>query len=970
MASLNTTALGRLKPVPRFRELASLIPEGLGRDCYVSVKNTVDHLGRAVQLGQHRQFIDAFSSTLGVETLLAVTSVSIDNEEVCSAFSVYFTTLEQAYYWPREKDVLTPSMLMEHKLVIQTLHHPELREMLFGTSDFRRGDVALAALKMAKTMVEEARLARRDGKKLENVKQDRVNLLYRTCTEDWACQGDYNDTDSHKEFGRLHEVIRTNGTQRSVQEIFEAASGLRWLQEMPILLSTLPTSSDLLCDAFLDIQLAIALGREELYSMMIDETIWGRTFAKFSKGVDVCTIGAGGADCPMFRMLDALCGRADGTGQAALLDELDFRSRFFPRDFRALINVVASSPSIRQYVSSGKTSYVLAQSFKALQQQLFDIYEMHRKKAMRIALSLRAGQAATSSGTEKAASPEWHIANMLGSAMKVRFGDDPEALKIDAYTWSTPLLYGTDGRIEAARVRLVFSTPLALSPGDTISVSVQIKPGQWHTRTYSITQTDAQWGHSQGVCSITSSVEICVRRRGLVSTYLCNQQSGFPTRVAVKSAPHFRIRGNLSHDDETIFVAQGGAVGVFLPWLYQQKCLIGKYRLVVATRNCNMLAYASRLHRLASQFGSQLHIVIGLSNANKGDIKTLSFGRIEAYCGRVTEYLKSCPLSKNATTYVCGSSAFGLDVADRIAARRKDEVQNDLGPRLAPVLTSSLPSTRLHVAAGSHAAQKSCCKLKVISRAELALHNSPGDLWIALGDRVYDISAVPSFHPGGEKVLTYRAGRQARDVFDSVHEGSFEVDSLLQQMVVGALAPGGKPGDRDWEQRLDKVVEIQNDLTNNTRFEQKPTGKKQQLSRAPPAYVVRASLDDFAKAWGALVSGVSGDGDGDGDEDMVALLQAARESANSYFDEIQSRAYRDAFEDEERCALVLRDVFEAVEVAVSKIHAAIDDVKKYMYECFTKGQEPAVDTCLREGTTRIVAAFEQIPLGSGGLVGC
>ncbi|KAI1772545.1 cytochrome b5-like Heme/Steroid binding domain-containing protein [Hypoxylon cercidicola] len=957
MASPDNSALGRLKPAPRFGELVSLIPEGLGRDCYASVKHTVDHLSRAVQLGQHRQFIDAFNSTLGIDTLLAVASVSIGNEEVCSAFSVYFTTLEQAYYWPRDQDVQTPSLLMEHKLVIQTLHHPELREMLLCTLDFQGGDVALAALKMAKTMVEEARMARRDGRKLDTIKQDRVNLLYRTCTEDWACQGDYNDTNSHKEFGRLHEVIRTNGTQRSVQETFEAASGLRWLQEMPVLLSTLPTSSDLLCDAFLDLQLAIALGREELYSMMIDETVWGRTFAKFSKGVDVCTIGAGGADCPMFRMLDALCGRADETGQAALLDELDFRSRFFPQDFRALIHAVASSPSIRQYVSSGKTSYVLAQAFKALQQQLFDIYEMHRKKAMRIALALRAGQASTSSGTEKAASPEWHIANMLGVAMKVRFGDDPEALKIDAYTWSTPLIYDTDGRTEAARVRLVFSTPLAISPGDTISVSVQMKPGQWYTRTYSITQTDAQWGHPQGVCSITSSVEICVRRRGLVSTYLCNQQSGFPTRVAVKSAPHFRIRGNSSHDEETIFVAQGGAVGVFLPWLYQQKCLIGKYRLIVATRNCNMLAYASQLHRLASQFGEQLHIVIGLSNANKGDIKTLSFGRIEAYCGRATEYLKSCSLSKNTTTYVCGSSAFGLDVADRIAARRKNKVQSDLGPRLAPVLTSSLPSIRLHVAAGSHASQKSC-KLRTISRAELALHNSPGDLWIALGDRIYDISAASSFHPGGEKVLTYRAGRQAQDVFNSVHEGSYEVDSLLQQMIIGMLAPT-RPEDREWEQRLDKIVEIQNDLTNNTRFEQKPTGSSQQLSQAPPAYIIRASLDDFVKAWATLLSSASSD------EDTIALLQSSRESASSYFDKIQSNVYRDSFDDEERCALVLHDVFESVELAVSKIHAAIDDVKKYMLECFTNGQEPAVDTCLRDGTRRITAAIEQISLSGG-----
>jgi hypothetical protein len=237
--------------------------------------------------------------------------------------------------------------------------------------------VAQSALAMAKWMIEEAIATRLNGKVLDRVKQDGVNLLYRSCHGDWFDQGDYRDRDSHKEFGSLHDVMRTNGTQRRVQEIFEQSSGVSWLQRMPILLKTLPASSDILCDAFLDLQTAIALAREELFSMMIDETIWGRTFAKFSKAVGVNNVSSGGADCPMFRMLDALCGKAAEDDQA-LLKELDFRSRLFPPNIRALIDSVATAPSIRAYVSSNKAGYRLRQAFKALQQLMFDLYEMHR----------------------------------------------------------------------------------------------------------------------------------------------------------------------------------------------------------------------------------------------------------------------------------------------------------------------------------------------------------------------------------------------------------------------------------------------------------------------------------------------------------------------------------------------------------------------------------------------------------------
>ncbi|GKU08877.1 unnamed protein product, partial [Fusarium langsethiae] len=425
---MNVIQPGKLAPVPRFRALPATIPKGLARDLYISIHKTMHSLGRAVLVGQQRRLIESLSSSWGHETLVAMTAVSMNDPEVCSAFSVYLTTLEQVYHWPRECTLSTPEELENHKFVIQVLQQPELQDALLCSMNAQNlqfvvpSRLALSALTIAKAMIDEAGLARSHGLDFSREKQDLVNLLYRTSRGDWFIQGDYHDPDSHLEFGRLHEVTRTNGTQRSVQEIFEHFNGLLWLQRMPILHRNLPSTSGIICTAYTDLQVAMAMARDELFSMMIDEPIWGLTFAKISKGVGFCTIGAGGADCPMFRMMDALCGRVDNVNQAALLEELDFRSRFFPPTIRALINDLATAPSIRHFINSGQANYELVQAFKAMEQIRYDLYEMHRKKAMRIALALRAGQQATSSGTQNAASPEKHIAKGRNHYIHSTFG--------------------------------------------------------------------------------------------------------------------------------------------------------------------------------------------------------------------------------------------------------------------------------------------------------------------------------------------------------------------------------------------------------------------------------------------------------------------------------------------------------------------------------------------------------------------
>ncbi|KAL1532578.1 DNA replication regulator sld2 [Salvia divinorum] len=60
---------------------------------------------------------------------------------------------------------------------------------------------------------------------------------------------------------------------------------------------------------------------------------------------------------------------------------------------------------------------------------------------------------------------------------------------------------------------------------------------------------------------------------------------------------------------------------------------------------------------------------------------------------------------------------------------------------------------------------------KYISAEELATHNTPGDLWISIQGKIYDVSDWIKTHPGGDLPLLNLAGRDATDAFVAYHPG-------------------------------------------------------------------------------------------------------------------------------------------------------------------------------------------------------
>ncbi|KAG5501900.1 hypothetical protein JKF63_04170 [Porcisia hertigi] len=69
---------------------------------------------------------------------------------------------------------------------------------------------------------------------------------------------------------------------------------------------------------------------------------------------------------------------------------------------------------------------------------------------------------------------------------------------------------------------------------------------------------------------------------------------------------------------------------------------------------------------------------------------------------------------------------------------------------------------------------------------DVALHNTPDDMWIVIHDVVYDCTVFQRYHPGGEKLLLACAGHDATAVYDSFHAW-ISCESFLAPYAVGVL---------------------------------------------------------------------------------------------------------------------------------------------------------------------------------------
>ena len=70
---------------------------------------------------------------------------------------------------------------------------------------------------------------------------------------------------------------------------------------------------------------------------------------------------------------------------------------------------------------------------------------------------------------------------------------------------------------------------------------------------------------------------------------------------------------------------------------------------------------------------------------------------------------------------------------------------------------------------------------------EVRQHASPGDLWLVIDNKVYDVSQWMNEHPGGAEILLSEAGEDATNAFAAIGH-SLYAEGLLKEYYLGDLA--------------------------------------------------------------------------------------------------------------------------------------------------------------------------------------
>jgi len=137
----------------------------------------------------------------------------------------------------------------------------------------------------------------------------------------------------------------------------------------------------------------------------------------------------------------------------------------------------------------------------------------------------------------------------------------------------------------------------------------------------------------------------------------------------------------------------------------------------------------------------------------------------------------------------------------------------------APVLAKGAAEAAAPVAAVSTAPVPSA----VFTEEEIAKHNTEGDVWIVVKDKVYDCTKYLHEHPGGASSIMLVAAQDATEDFAAVH--SSKAWTLLEEYCIGTVKPGGMKKALESEDAEQKDV-----FLNPRKMQQLPLVEKIEVS--------------------------------------------------------------------------------------------------------------------------------------------
>jgi ferredoxin-NADP reductase len=577
-----------------------------------------------------------------------------------------------------------------------------------------------------------------------------------------------------------------------------------------------------------------------------DPVFWGKTYPEIGRPLRSGGLANSGVNSPLFHALDAFLGTIDPKDD--LHEQQINRRVLLPHPVRRFIEALGDPRySIRSYVEKNSSPAVTA-SFNAVLQIYVWFLERHRIRAISgITIAIASGRPRTAGGAQQDRWPiplDEMLNRQMQKAMEKRVRGRPWTLKAEV------VAVALAGR-KTTSLTLVFPCPLPVEAGDRIQIwprnkvgiseiaqverivgknlepildpvlhelltsrdlqplrKVQVRPGisAQHLleelpvlapRHYTVSEVEKDiHGLAQRVVLTISHCE------GLSAKFLRRSVPGQPLTTRVIPEPRFRLPA----DDKTplLLIAQGAGVGPFLGFLRTRSLRsdgsAGNMILVLSAREPEDVPYRKELTILTQQLPLTVHLTL-----SKREGCTIQCGqesrwskvmKVQERLANLVADIKTICKENVGHTYVCGSVGFGISV-------RSTLLEMNL-----------IDEHRYHEDCfGGHAAVSTPREVTI---AELARHNKPGSLWMAIAGTVYDLTSFGESHPGGLKTLIESAGTVADRRFHLIHSGdsSQGILSQIARFAIGPLRYGNLSRSR--VQMLSQIVQSQNVLCNNT----------------------------------------------------------------------------------------------------------------------------------------------------------
>ncbi len=179
--------------------------------------------------------------------------------------------------------------------------------------------------------------------------------------------------------------------------------------------------------------------------------------------------------------------------------------------------------------------------------------------------------------------------------------------------------------------------------------------------------------------------------------------------------------------------------------------------------------------------------------------------------------------------YSCGKAGFALNVIESLKTIIDSFIHNS--ERSKEIFYNLFAQNRLMQDIFTSPSKSCDSHVTEYNLSDVVIHNSEVDgYWVALEDRVYDLTEFKEIHPGGNKIVEDNAGRDATHEFRRAnHHQSKEIMSMLTMYCIGKLkkiifqSSKTQVQYNDWVLALHLITEMKNTFKVDFSFKNKKT---------------------------------------------------------------------------------------------------------------------------------------------------